>query len=425
MDGNVLSRIVNSGFPALKHRNFRLFWFGQCVSLIGTWMQNIGQSWLVLELTHSALKLSIITMVQYLPMMLFSLYAGILADRFSKRKMLIFTQSMLALLAAILASITFFRIVAYWQLLILALLLGTVNTIDIPTRQSFVIELVGKEDLTNAIALNSSIFNLGRIAGPAVAGLLIGMIGIAPCFYINAVSFIGVIYNLWKIRLPAKAGKRIEFVSAKSVSSNIKEGLGYINQKEIIKLPLLLLAVISTFVMNFNIVVPVFAKQVLNQNATGYGFLMTSMGIGSFLGSLSLVARSRKNPKLRYMLSGAFGMSMLLILLAFEKSYQLSCITLFATGFCTILFTNLVNTTIQLNSANDVRGRVMSVYALVFGGVTPIGSFFTGQVTELAGVEGCMMISGMIGALATAYIVFRIQRDRYRLGNRNESSNHR
>jgi MFS family permease len=414
MDNNVLSKIIDSGFPALRHRNFRLFWFGQCVSLIGTWMQNIGQSWLVLELTHSALKLSIITMVQYLPMMFFSLYAGILADRFSKRKMLIFTQSMLAVLAAVLASITFFKVVAYWQLLILAVLLGAVNTIDIPARQSFVIELVGKGDLTNAIALNSSIFNLGRIAGPAVAGLLIGMIGIAPCFYINAASFIGVIYSLWQIRVPAKQGKRIEMDMAKGVYRNIKEGLSYINQKEIIKLPLLLLAVISTFVMNFNIIVPVFAKQVLNQNATGYGLLMTSMGLGSFLGSLSLIARSKKHPKLRYMLGGAFGMSLLFILLAFEKSYHLSCVTLFAIGFCTIMFTNLVNTTIQLHSANEIRGRVMSVYTLVFGGVTPIGSLFTGQMTESAGVEGCIMISGIIGVLATVFIIYRIYRERSR-----------
>ncbi len=410
MDNKVLSKIIDSGFSSLKHRDFRLFWFGQCISLIGTWMQNIGQSWLVLELTHSALKLSIVTMMQFLPMTVFSLYAGTLVDRFPKRSMLICTQSVLAVLAVVLASITYFDVVKYWHLLLLALLLGMVNTLDIPTRQSFVIELVGKDNLTNAIALNSSIFNLGRIAGPAVAGLLIGMIGIAPCFYLNAISFIAVIYSLWLIRIPNKKIKKKEHGSIKSIYRDIREGLRYINQKEIIKQPLLLLALISAFVMNFNIIVPVFAKQQLHQSATGYGLLMTSMGVGSFIGSITLVAKSGKTPKLRYLVGGALGTSMFLILLAVESNFQLACITLFAIGFCTILFTNLVNTTIQLNSADDMRGRVMSVYTLVFGGVIPIGSMFTGHLTENTGVAGCMMISGAMGVLASIYSIVKIRR---------------
>lgn len=410
MGNRVSSKIINSGFPALKHRNFRLFWFGQCISLIGTWMQNIGQSWLVLELTHSALKLSIITMIQFLPMTVFSLYAGTLIDRFPKRRILICTQSTLAILAAVLASITYFDVVQYWHLLVLALFLGIANTFDVPTRQSFVVDLVGRKDLTNAIALNSSIFNLGRIVGPAIAGLLIGMIGIAPCFYLNAISFIGVIYYLWLIRLPVKKIEKKEFGSFKNIYENIREGLSYINQKEILKQPLLLLAAISTFVMNYNIVVPVFARQQLDQNATGYGLLMTSMGIGSFLGSLALVAKSGKNPKLRYLVGGALCTSAFLALLALEKNFQLACITLFAIGFSTIIFTNLVNTMIQLNSADNMRGRVMSVYTLVFGGVIPVGSLFTGQVTEYTGVSGCMVISGILGILATLYSIYKIRK---------------
>ena len=317
MGKRVLLNLIKSGFPALQHRDFRLFWFGQCISLVGTWMQNIGQSWLVLELTHSAFKLSMVTMVQFLPMTVFSLYAGTLVDRFSKRKVLIFTQSMFAILAVILASITYFDVEKYWHLLILAFLLGTVNTLDVPTRQSFVIELVGKDDLNNAIALNSTVFNLGRIIGPAIAGLLIGLIGIAPCFYLNAASFIAVIINLWMIHAPDKIISTAKFGSFRSVYQNICEGLSYINQKEIIKQPLLLLAFISTFVMNYGIIVPVFARQELNQNATGYGLLMTSMGIGSFVGSLTMVALSRRNPKLRYLVGGAFFTSLFLGLLGF------------------------------------------------------------------------------------------------------------
>ncbi len=411
MGSRVSIKNIRSGFPALKHRNFRLFWFGQCISLIGSWMQNIGQSWLVLELTHSALKLSIVTMLQFIPMMIFSLYAGTLVDRFPKRNMLIVTQTSLAVLAAVLATLTWSGAVEYWHVLILSLILGFVNTFDIPTRQSFVIELVGKEDLTNAIALNSSVFNLGRIVGPAVAGLLIGLVGISVCFYLNAISFIAVIVNLWLIRVPAKVKNRgDESASLKNVSRDIREGLSYINDRQIIKQPLILLAFISTFVMNYNILVPVFAQQELNQNATGYGLLMTSMGVGSFIGSLTLVAKSRNDPRLRYLVGGALFTSIFLAVLSLERNFLLSCITLFLIGFCTIIFTTLVNTMIQLNSSDEMRGRVMSVYTLVFGGVIPIGSFFTGQVTEYAGTPGCMVISGIIGILASLWSISAIRK---------------
>ncbi|HWQ79895.1 MAG TPA: MFS transporter [Anaerovoracaceae bacterium] len=408
--GNSVSDKIRSGFPALQHRNFRLFWFGQCISLIGTWMQNIGQSWLVLEMTHSALKLSIVTTVQFLPVTLFSLWAGTLADRFPKRTMLICTQSVFAVLAAVLATLTWTGAIEYWHVLILALLLGAVSTIDMPTRQSFVIELVGKEDLPNAIALNSSVFNLGRILGPAVAGLLIGLIGIAPCFYLNAFSFIAIVINLLMIRVPAREVRQAEFGMFKTVFIDIRDGLRYISHKEMIKQPLILLAFISTFVINFNIIVPVFAQQELSQNATGFGLLMTSMGIGSFIASLTMVARSRKNPKLRYLVGAAFFTSAFLLLLALERNFHLALFTMLFIGFYTVSFTTLVNTTVQLHSSNEMRGRVMSVFILVYGGMTPIGSLLTGQIIEFAGVRGCMAISGIIGILAVAWSIFAMRR---------------
>ena len=260
MNNRFPSRVLQTSFSSLKHRNFRLFWLGQCVSLIGTWMQNIGQSWLVLQLTHSPLKLSIVTMIQFLPMMLFSLYAGTLIDRFSKRKILIFTQISMLLLATALATLTYFNVVQYWHVLILALLLGIVNTIDMPTRQSFFVELVGKEDLMNAIALNSSIFNLARIIGPAIAGILIGLVGIAICFYLNALSFVAVIIGIWMIKVPAQVKSEHRFGSIKEINSDVAEGLRYINSKLIIKVPLLLLALLSLFVMNYNVLLPIFAE---------------------------------------------------------------------------------------------------------------------------------------------------------------------
>jgi MFS family permease len=412
MANKVSMKIILSGFPALQHRNYRLFWFGQCISLVGTWMQSIGQSWLVLQLTHSALKLSFVGTIQFLPMMFFSLFAGTLVDRFPKRRILILTQTSLAVLAVVLASLTYFKVVQYWHLLVLALLLGIVNTIDMPTRQSFFVELVGREDLMNAIALNSSIFNLARIIGPAVAGLLIGLVGIAICFYINAVSFLAVIAGLWMIDIPVLVVAKETVGSIKHIFHDIHEGLRYIGKKEIIKQPLLLLAFISTFVMNFGVLIPVFAQQNLGQDATGYGFLMTCMGIGSFVGALILAARSKFGPRLKYLVGGAFGMSLFMVLLGLVKSYQIACITLFVVGLCSIVFTALVNSTIQLNSEDSMRGRVMSVYSLVFGGVTPIGSLFAGNITEYTSAPFCMIISGIIGIVATSYTIFVLRKSR-------------
>lgn len=410
MGNKVYTTIIRSGFPALRHRNFRLFWFGQCISLIGTWMQNIGQAWLVLEMTNSALKLSIVTTIQFLPVTLFSLWAGTIADRFPKRRILIYTQSAFAILAAVLATLTWTGTVEYWHVLILATLLGMVTALDVPTRQSFFIELVGKEDLPNAIALNSTIFNLGRILGPAVAGFLIGLIGIAPCFYLNSISFLAIVVNLMMIRLPAREIAQAKFGMFKTVLTDIHEGLKYIGKNKLIRQPLILLAFISTFVMNFNIVVPVFAQQELNQNAAGFGLLMTSMGIGSFLASLTLVARSRQNPKPRYLIGAAFLTSAFLILLALGKNYNIACGTMLFIGFNSVTFTTLSNMTVQLHSSDEMRGRVMSVFMLVFGGMIPIGSLFTGQITELTGVRGCMIISGFIGVSAAVWSVFAMRR---------------
>jgi MFS family permease len=408
---NILPKeVINSTFPALKHRNFRLFWFGQCISLIGSWMQSIGQSWLVLQITDSALKLGFVTMMQFLPILFFSLFAGTLIDRFPKRKVLIFTQSSLAVLAFALATITYFQVVQYWHIVVLAVLLGTVNSIDMPTRQSFFIDLVGREDLMNAITLNSSIFNLARIIGPAVAGLLIGAVGIAVCFYINSLSFVAVIIGIWMIDVPVKSSA-IKDKNSHHVISDIADGLRYINKNKIIKLPLALLGITSAFVMNYTVLVPVYAQQTLGQNATGYGLLMTFMGVGSFIGALTLAAKSKYGPSLKYLVSGALGMSIFMLILGMENNYIIACLTLFVVGLCTITFTALVNSTIQLNASDDMRGRVMSVYTLVFAGLKPVGSIYTGYVTEYFGAPGCMIISGIIGIAATLYITFLLKRN--------------
>jgi MFS family permease len=406
LNTSLLQSKIYSACPALSHRNFRLFWTGQCISLTGTWMQSIGQAWLVLQLTDSSFKLGLVTAMQFLPMMVFSLFAGTLVDRFPKKTVLLATQTTLALLAAILATLTTFQLVQYWHVLILAFSLGIVNTLDAPTRQSFFIELVGKDDLMNAIGLNSTVFNLARIIGPAVAGFLIALVGTGICFYLNSLSFLAVIAALKMMDESAAPPVK---PSRPNALADIKEGLGHIKSIDLIFYPLLLLAVISTFVYNFNIMVPIFARQDLNQTAAGYGLLMTSMGIGSFAGALAITARSRSGPRLQYLLNGALGMSAFLVILGFLRNYLLACTALFILGFCSITFTALVNSTIQLATVDRMRGRVMSVYALVFGGVTPIGSLYAGKLTEVAGAPGCMIVSGTVGILGTLYVMSRLK----------------
>lgn len=400
-------------FPALKHRNFRLFWIGQLVSLSGTWMQNIALSWLVLQLTDSPWLLGVNNAIQFLPIMLFSLFAGPLVDRFPKRTMLIFTQSALLTLALILTIVTATGLVQYWMLLLFSLILGLINTIDIPTRQAFIIELVGGADIMNAISLNSMAFNLTRIIGPAIGGLLIALIGIAPCFLINALSFVAVVDALFLIKLPPTHITSPANGRFSGVLASAWEGLVYIKERPPILLPIILLAITSTFVINFQTVVPAFAAKVLAGDARHFGFLMTAMGIGSFLAALSLAARSKQGPRPMVLLGGALGMSVFLGICGLQSDFLLSCILLAVCGFFTVIFTASSNVQVQMNSDNHMRGRVMSVYSLVFGGVTPIGSLYAGALIDGVGTNACLWISGIIGVITSLVIGGLVVRRRY------------
>ncbi len=394
-------------FPALRQRNFRLFWLGQCVSLAGTWMQNVGQSWLVLEMTGSAGKLAVVSAVQFLPMMLLSLFAGPFIDRFPKKRTILFTQSALAILALALAILTWTGVVRYWMVLVMAFLLGMVQLIDNPTRQAYVIELSGREHLMNAVSLNSAAFNLARILGPAVAGVLIELVGIPPCYFLNALSFVAVIVALLFVKTPPlAAGKPVS--SVKDVLESVKDGLGYIGRRGEIALPLALLAVISLFVINYNVFVPTFARLSLGRTASGYGFMMTAMGIGSFVAAMALAVRSKKGPSALRLYGGAVGACLAIIACGLQRNYILTCVLLGITGFCTISFSASTNATIQLSSDDEHRGRVMSAFSLVFGGVTPIGALYAGAVCEAAGPAFTMILSGAIGLVAAlAAVMYR------------------
>lgn len=368
-------------------------------------MQTIGQSWLVLTLTHSTFLISLITLMQFLPMLVFSLFAGNIIDRFPKKKVLYFTQTCLMILALALASLTYLKVVEYWHVLVMAFLLGMVNTLDVPTRMTYFSDLVGKDDLMNAIALNSSIFNLARILGPAIAGFLIGIFGIAVCFYLNAISFIAVLFALFKIDVGNLKPQLQKYESIIQVFKDIWDGLVYIRNNPPILFPLAISGFVSLFALNYSVMIPLFAKQVLNQGAAGYGFLMTSMGIGSFVGALWVATQSRKGPSQSLMIYTSIGVSLGMSLLGFQRNYVLACVTLFVMGLFLVLFASMVNASIQIYAKDHMRGRVISAYTLLSGGMTPLGSLLVGGLMEVSGITNTMVITGLISALMVLCLV--------------------
>lgn len=394
---------LSQAVAALKHRNFRLFWMGQCVSLIGTWMQNMAQSWLVLELTKSAFWLGFVGTIQFLPMLTLSLYAGTIIDRFPKKTMLLLTQGMMAALALLLALDTMLGTVVLWHILIIAGLLGIANTFDMPTRQAFMIELVGREDLMNAIVLNSSIFNGARIIGPSVAGFLIDVLGIGWCFFLNAVSFVPVIAGIAMIKLKRRAP--LDTREQTNAWQEIKTGLNYVISTKNILVPMAILSVISIFAMNFNVIIPLYTKTVFHGGADKFGFLMAANGIGALAGSAFLAARSSGGPKFRTLAAAAFGMCLFELLLVPVKTYGLAYILLSLIGLCLIAFSTTTNSIIQIQTPHHLRGRVMSIYTLIFAGFTPIGSFFTGTAAHAWGAPATLGLSALISLVLIISIV--------------------
>src|SRR5579859_1459108 len=338
-------------FLALRHRNFRLFWFGQLISLIGTWMQTIGQVWLVLELTHSAWLLGVVGALQFLPVMLLSLFGGVLADRLPKRKVLLFTQSFAMLQAVLLWALVASGQVHIWHVLVLASLLGLTNSLDMPTRQAFVVELVGREDLPNAVALNSSVFNLARIVGPGIGGLIIAWLGVAPLFLLNAISFIPVIIGIALIdmkRLHAQVKHKdlAEDTARQSTMQSLREGLAYVRRTPSVLLIIAVVGVVSLFGINFNVVLPLFATDVLHAGPEGFGFISATFGLGSLISALWLAWGNRK-PSIQHLLAGSFAFCILEIFFALSHLYLLSLVLIAGVGFAQIAFSATSNTILQ------------------------------------------------------------------------------
>jgi len=397
-----------SGLRALDHRDFRLFWTGQLVSLIGTWMQSVAQSWLVLQLSGSPLKLGLIGTFQFAPVLLFSVVAGALVDRLPKRRLILATQTLLALQAFTLTALVWTGHVRYWHVAVLALLLGCANVIDMPTRQAFIVEMVGRGDLVNAVALNSAAFNGARIVGPALAGLLIGRFGLAPAFLLNGLSFLAVLGALSLVRAEGAPRPR----AATTMGEDVLAGLRYALSTPRVALMLSLVLIVSLCVMNFSVFVPLLARNVLRLDAAGFGFLMAALGVGAVTGALSLATLGGRQTPLRAILLAGVLACLTLLGLAAAPEFHAAVVLLFLTGFFSIVCIASCSTTLQLAAPDELRGRVMSLHTLMFGGSFPLGAFMTGAIAEAFGVAAALVAAAGAGlaGLAAIALWWRSQR---------------
>jgi MFS family permease len=397
---------LKGSFPAFSHRNYQLYFSGQLVSLIGTWLQNIALGWLVLQLTNSSFWVGAITALTTLPVLIFALFGGVIVDHFPKKKILILTQSLSLFLALILGVLTVFHKINLIEMGVLALALGAVTAIDAPARQSFVVEMVGKESLSSAIALNSAIFNGARIVGPAFAGFLIAIIGSGGAFILNGISFIGVIIALGFIRVKENVvPHKLHPIEA------IKEGLRYSFSNSVIKTLLIFATVSSIFGWSYTTIMPVIAQNVFHIGAAGLGYLNALAGLGALLGTVLVSVFSGRLPKLFFILGGSFLFSSSLLLFSFTTNLILALVFLFFSGMGLLSQFSVVNSTIQHLVDDSYRGRVMSIYTLMFMGMIPIGSFQIGIISEHLGPMVAIRIGAIIIFL-TAITIF-IKRDKF------------
>jgi len=389
------------GLRALNHRDFRRFYAAQLLALVGGWMQTVAQAWLVLQLTDSPFKLGLISTLQFSPILMFSLVAGAVADRLPKRGLLVTTQTTLACQALLLGVLVSTGRVQYGHVAVLGLVLGFANAVDQPARHSFVMDMVGKGDVANAVALNSAAFNAARIVGPAVAGVLIGRVGVGPVFFINSVGFVGVILTLLRLEargLPARERRA-------TMLEEIVEGLRYARRTPRLLLALGLVLSVSLFVFNFTVYVPLLARTVLGLGAEGFGFLMASLGVGAVAGALTVGGFGSREPELgRMFLSAAVAFAALLGL-GLTRHVWTAAPLLFVTGYFGIMLMATCNTSMQLRAPDALRGRVMSLYTWVTGGVFPIGAFLVGSISQAWGVSAAFLWNGTLGLVTLAGIM--------------------
>ncbi len=391
---------------SLRHRNFRLFLSGQLISLIGTWMQSIAEGWLLYQMTGSAALLGVLGFLANIPALFPGPIAGVFVDRHNKRKMIFATQSASMLCAFVLAALVFTGTVQVWHLLALALCLGLINTWDIPARQAFLFEMVGREDLMNAIALNSSMFNCAKLIGPAIGGILVYAFGEGWCFLINGISYFAVLASLALMKLE----KKEEISKQEGLMQRLREGYHFIHSHHPIRDLLLLLGVVCVAVAPYSVLLPVFTDQILESGSRGYGILMSAAGLGALFAAISIASRRSFRSLGGPAGAAATGMGTFLIVFSFSKSFWLSAVALFFVGFFLMYTLVCINTLIQSMSPDSMRGRIMSYYTMMMMGIPPLGCLIVGACAEWIGAPSTVAISGGISILAGIVFLWNLPR---------------
>ncbi|HXM71930.1 MAG TPA: MFS transporter [Candidatus Dormibacteraeota bacterium] len=401
MPGNANPRMLG----ALRHRNYRLFLTGQIISTVGTWMQSVAMPWLALELTGSALLVGLVLAAQFLPVLVGGPLGGVVADRYRKRRVLLATQSLFMIPSFVLFAVSATGHAQYWMVVVAAFATGTINLFDVPARQAFVIEMVGRQDLMNAIALNSSVFNASAVIGPAMAGLVIAAVGVPICFLANSVSYLAAIGALVMMRdLPGIVHHHAD----QPFMTRIAEGLSYARREPVVGMLLVAVAVFSLFAMNRLTLMPLFAADVLHVGAHGYGFLLASMGLGALFGALTLAFFPTLGADPRRQLWMAVIWVAALLEFSISREFVLSLAALCVAGYCQISFVATANNRIQMLTPDHLRGRVMSLYAQALIGVGPLGSTQAGVLAEWLGAPWAMAIGAVIaGAVIVAIRIIR------------------
>jgi MFS family permease len=394
---NRLKRFGRETFTSFEVRNYRLYYIGQIISTSGTFMQSIAQAWLVLKLTNSGAALGIVSALQYIPVLFFGPLGGVMADRVSKRTILYFTQSAAGILAIILGVLVATDLVALWMVYILAFCLGWVNVFDNPTRQTFVVEMVGEDRLRNAVTLYSTLVNLSRVIGPAIAATLIALVGLAPCFIINGVSYAAVVIMLSRMR-PSELNVTPPLPKSKG---QLQEGFRYVLSMPILRDILLMMTLVGMLTYEFQVSLPLMAQHIFNAGAGGLAFLTGSFGLGAVVGGIAVASQRRNTPSLLVIAGFLFGATVLGA--AFMPSLVLSGVVLVMAGICSIFFTSLGNTILQLTSSPQMRGRVMSFWSIAFLGSTTIGGPAVGWFAQAAGDRWGLALGGFAGLAAALY----------------------
>jgi len=400
---------MGRGFGALRHRNFRLYWSGQVISLIGTWMQSVSQPWLVLELGGSALQVGTVIALQFAPALFLSPLGGVLADRFDKRSLLLVTQALAMVQAATLFGLTFTGTIEIWHIQLLALWLGVTSAFDMPVRQSLVAEVVPRDDLLQAIALNSASFNLARVVGPAIAGVTLALYGSAFNFGVNTLTYTAVLVGLLLID-PKTLIKVAEPVARLTIRASLVEGFRYAVDTRYVAWLLVLLGGMSIFAMNFQTLLPLFAKQTLGLDAGGYGALFAALGIGSLIGSLVLAYLGERRPRLGLILGGGLAFLVFELLLGLVRAPALAYPVIALVGLSSMLMVNTINATIQRSVPDELRGRVMALYVTVFAGSGPVGGLFAGGTAQVAGPPAGLILGAILGAGVLALTAYKLLR---------------